>query len=149
MNVFFQKAEFKRVSVSVTDRTLFKIGDLPKEPVLEIALSLLFKYIAEVCGGATPIEGLSILFEDGPLLKRIRREWPRRQMTRNDGVRIPASWGVLDKTASEPALEVADYIVHSTAGFMRSNRDLESKFAARFASVYPKDRPYSSRYRTQ
>lgn len=141
LNTFFLSAKFKRVSIAITDRTSFENTAHVKKPVMEIGLSLLLNYIAEVMAGDSIVEGVSLVFENGPMIDKLRPHWARRELTRSDGVKLPVNWGVLDKGADEPALEAADFIAHTTAGFMRDKRDPKSRFAPRYAAVFPIDQP--------
>ncbi|MFZ0268535.1 DUF3800 domain-containing protein [Caulobacter sp.] len=137
MQKFFLNGDFRRVGFGVTDRTVFDVGGFPKAPVLEIALEQFLASIAELMSSDEPAEAISVVFEDGPLLPLIRKQWPNRALTRQqDGVGIPISWATLDKDAGEPALEVADYIAHSLAGYLRAERSRDSKFAERHDAIF-------------
>ncbi len=137
MQKFFRDNEFRRVGFGVTDRTVFDVGGLPKAPVLEIALAQFLDSVAGLMLSDEPAEAVSVVFEDGPLLPIIRKQWPNRKLTRQqDGVDIPISWATLDKEAGEPALEVADYIAHSLAGYLRADRSRDSKFAERHDAIF-------------
>jgi hypothetical protein len=52
-----------------------------------------------------------------------------------DGRTIPHECCVMPKSAGEPALEVADFLMHTIAGNCRSGRDPQGKFA-RFSSIF-------------
>lgn len=138
---FFEKSSFKRISFTITNKTVFENGEIPKSPVLELALEHILKSIAGLMNGDIPAEGISIIFEDGPLIDKIKPHWPRRILTRNDGVKIPVSWSVLDKSSLEPGLEIADFIAHSTSGYFRHNKHNGSKFAERYLAIHPPNKP--------
>lgn len=142
---FFENSNLRRASVAITDRTVFEDDDLPSVPVLEIAFELLLKAFQETLTTVTPIEAVSVIFESGPLALKLKPHWYERMLQRNDGVLLPVAWAMLDKTALEPGLEVADFIAHSTAGFLRANRSVQSKFAARYHSIHPANRQDISR----
>jgi hypothetical protein len=42
----------------------------------------------------------------------------------------------MSKRDGEPGLEVADFMMHTIAGYCRSGRDPQSKFAARFSAIF-------------
>lgn len=135
---FFSQATLKRFSFGVTDRTKFDLGLMPERPVLELSLEFILSSLATLMHGAQ-IEAVSVIFEDGPIVERLRPLWARRLLTRNDGSHIPVSWAAVSKEASEPSLEVADFIAHSTAGFLRTGRSPQTKFFGRYKAAFPDD----------
>ncbi|MCZ4297110.1 DUF3800 domain-containing protein [Henriciella marina] len=136
---FFSDEEIKRASIVITDRTVFEVDGLPFTPVLQVAMAMLLKGIAKLMVGAVPMEAVSVIFEDGPLISKIREAWPHQTLIRNDGVTVPVSWATLEKAELEQGLEVADFIAHSAAGYMRHHRSADSKFSNRYAAIHPKN----------
>jgi hypothetical protein len=49
---------------------------------------------------------------------------------------IPHNWCVMEKSAGEPDLEVADFMMHTIASYCRGGRDPQAKFAARFSAIF-------------
>jgi hypothetical protein len=146
---FFHRATFKRVSFAVTAETLFD-GEFPKNPVLGLSMEFLFRNVAELMSGETYIDGLSIIFEEGPLAERMKKVWPQRKLNRTDGKGevsdIPVSWAVAPKSENDPGLEIADFIAHTAAGFTRNGS--RAKFESRFQAVFPADKPNLFRSQT-
>lgn len=125
---YFSNSSILRVSFAITDATVFENGELPKAPVLELALEHLHVALSEIMTNDFPTESLSVIFEDGPLAKRIAPLLPMRRLTRNDGVSIPVCWATLNKGSNEPGLEAADFIAHSASGYFRHKKAQESVF---------------------
>lgn len=136
---YFSNSSILRVSFAITDKTVFENGELPKSPVLELALENLLIALAELMNNDFPTEALSVIFENGPLVERMKPHWPHRKLTRSDGVSIPVSWSTLEKSSNEPGLEVADFIAHSATGYFRHNKSENSAFFKRYQAVHPKN----------
>lgn len=141
INDFFESAQFRRFSFAITDRTIFENDILPKTPILELCLEHTLMTVAELMSGPIPAEAVSFVFEDGPFIEKIRPHWQSRQLVRNDGVKVSVNWAILSKGTDEPGLEIADYIAHSTAGFMRDEKSTTSKFSNRYHSIFPAHSP--------
>lgn len=137
INQFLDSSSIRRVSVAVTDRTVFDDNGLPKSPVMELCLQLTLDTVADLMRGSEPIETISLVFEDSNLIERIRPHWQALQLVRNDGIKISVNWAALSKEADEPGLDIADFIAHSTAGFIREKRSEDSKFAKRYRAIFP------------
>ena len=43
---------------------------------------------------------------------------------------------MLKKSAGEPGLEVADFMMHTIANYCRSGRDPQNKFADQFSAIF-------------
>lgn len=138
---FFDKGVFYRTSITVTDRTVFQVGPFPFLPIFQIAMGLVGQLVAALMTGQ-PSHGLSLVIEDNERLRSLYFAHLSKHRLLMDGISMPVSWALLTKKANEPALEIADYISHSTAGFMRSNRDETSKFAPRYKAIFP-DQSYA------
>jgi hypothetical protein len=97
----------------------------------------MFQRIADL-GRWTPFRSLIVIFEDNThLIPRFAAVLSGVQPVNvNTGVPIPITWCHMSKSAGDPGLEVADFIVHTAAGYCRSGRDPQGKFAARFSSMF-------------
>ncbi|APZ98454.1 hypothetical protein BWQ93_08085 [Sphingopyxis sp. QXT-31] len=138
---FFEQETFYRAGVAITDQTIFEMGEFPHKPVFGIALNLVGQLMAAVMGGR-PSHGLCLIIEDNARLRPSYEAQLSTQRLSMDGISMPVSWALLDKTAEEPGLEIADFIAHSIAGFIRTERSAATKFAPRFGSIFP-DLPHA------
>lgn len=106
---FFRQPTFKRVSFAVTSDANLEFEGFPKAPVLELMLNLLLRNVAELTFGNAYVDGLTIVFEEGPLAERMKKFWPKMRLQRKDGEgvvsAVPVTWAVLKKDAKEPGVQ--------------------------------------------
>lgn len=141
IRTFFTDLSFGRMSIAITDQTVIDHEGIPEPPVISLALSLLLNSTAKIMSGRFS-QGLCLVFERSHLENKILAIAPQKRLNL-DGVPIPVSWAFLPKSEREPALEIADYIAHSTAGFMRTKRANGTKFDLRYKAIFPAGSPHA------
>ena len=83
-----------------------------------------------------PFTSIAVIFEHSKRLELRLQNALGGLSFRENGRFIPHEWCWMRKSAAEPALEVADFMMHSIAGYCRSGRNPQNKFAARFSSIF-------------
>jgi hypothetical protein len=133
VRTFFIEQSFRRVAYSSSIRTRYDGG--PDDAVMRSTAVMLALRILQVAR-STPFSSIIAIFEhNGALATRIERAFEDVHF-QEDGHVIPHEWCWMSKRDGEAGLEVADFIMHTTAGYLRSGRDPQSKFAARFSAIY-------------
>jgi hypothetical protein len=133
LRAFFIEQPFGRVAYISSLQTKYS-GKLDDAVVRSTSLAFLQRVVA--VAKWQPFSSITVIFEDNPhLISRFERALAGAQLE-EDGRVIPLEWYVMPKSAGEPSLEVADFMMHTVAGYIRSGRDPQGKFAARFSAVF-------------
>lgn len=130
VNNYFAQYLICRLAVLVSSETSFDVGDMQDKVVFAAAGSIGHR-IVEI-SRFLPFDSLDIVVEQSQrLVPKLERATAGFKIN-SDGSDIPMRWHVMPKNSNEPGLEVADFLMHTIAGFCRSKRDPKSKFAQRF-----------------
>lgn len=135
LKVFFESAECYRVSIAHSDRTQIKGTPVPSDLIFQSSIDLIGQSIAKLMTGS-PSSGLSFVIEDSDRLRGAYQQHLPKYRFAMDGVALPVSWTFVKKDEDEPVLDIADFISHSTAGFIRNNRNEECKFGQRYRAIF-------------
>jgi hypothetical protein len=135
VRAFFTEQQFARVAYVSSARTQYTATAEIDDAVVRSTALVLLKRILEVAKWM-PFTSIVGIFEDSYHLRpRLEAALSDLQLE-EDGRAISLEWCVMPKSAGEPALEVADFMMHTIAGYCRSGRDPQSKFAARFSAIF-------------
>jgi hypothetical protein len=135
LNKFIQSAECNRVSIALSDKTEIETKPAPSDLIFQTSIALIGQAIAKLMTGS-PSSGLTFVIEDSERLRSAyQRHLPSYRFLM-DGISLPVSWTFVNKEDNEPALDIADFISHTTAGFIRDGRNEDSKFANRYRAIF-------------
>jgi hypothetical protein len=82
-------------------------------------------------------DSLGFIFESSDRTNSaIRKAFSRFGLRREDGTPLPIDCLFLPKTAQDPGLEVADFIMHAAGGQMRKDREERKGFRKDFEAVF-------------
>jgi hypothetical protein len=135
IRAFFSEQPFGRLAYISSASTQYAGTGGVDDVIVRSTLAVLLRRIVEVAKWM-PFSSIAVIFEQSEHLT------PRLEAASNglqfeeDGRVIPHEWYVLQKSVGEPGLEVADFMMHTVAGYCRSGRDPQSKFAARFSAIF-------------
>jgi hypothetical protein len=131
---FFIEQPVRRIATISSVTTDYRnVADLP-DPVVRYTIASLLQRIVEVARWM-PFTSITVIFEDTSCLRPRFEEATAGFNFQVDGKPIPHEWCTMPKSAGEPGLEVADFLMHTVAGYGRSGRDPQGKFAARFSAI--------------
>jgi hypothetical protein len=135
IRAFFTEQPFRRLAYISSSSTRYtQTGELD-DAIVRVTLAALLQRIVGVAKW-TAFSSITVIFEQsGHLTPRLEAASNGLQLE-EDGRAIPHEWCVLSKSAGEPGLEVADFMMHTIAGYCRSGRNPQSKFAARFSAIF-------------
>lgn len=128
---FFQSGSFCRFAAVCTDRTLFPDG-LP--PVRAVA-GCLKQRIVDVARW-TGFTEIALVFEHASRTTRLLEQEFGDFAVEEDGIRLPAECFVMPKAAGQPALEVADFIMHAVGRQARRRARDGEGFTPDFAATF-------------
>lgn len=110
---FWSKFEFFRIAALATDKSLFDDGMLADE----VVYATLKRRILDVLKYSHPFSKLHIMFEASDRLddRTMRNFSDFKFLDRGEGkMQIPVEKYIMPKTACEPGLEIADFIIHTS-----------------------------------
>jgi hypothetical protein len=128
---FFGRQQFARLGAIVSFTTAFpdELGPLPA------IAKVLQKRIVDIARWS-PFDSIAVIFESSqradPLVTRAFQGFALEE----DGKPIPLNCYFMPKNAGEPALEVADFIVHSVGRQARQNLVKRGSFVRDFKAVF-------------
>lgn len=121
LSCFFEKFEFFRIAVTASAESVKEV----ENSFIEIAGTLLYECICEI-GKWAVFERLFIVFEESERVEmKVIQSLSGRKIRQNSN-EIKIELGLVPKSASVPAMEVADFIIH-TAGAQTRNRAAGTK----------------------
>jgi Protein of unknown function (DUF3800) len=132
---FFIEQQFMRLAYVSSAQTQYARTTEIDDVVIRSTAAVLLQRILEVAKW-TPFSSIVAIFEDNPYLRPRLEAAPGDLQFEENGRVIPHEWCIMSKSAREPGLEVADFMMHTIAGYCRSGRDPQSKFAARFSAIF-------------
>ena len=133
IRTFFIEQPFRRVAYISSIRTRYDGG--PEDAVMRSTATALAQRILGVAKWA-PFSSIIAIFEHNAVLApRIAAAFEDIHFVEQGRV-IPHEWCWMSKRDGEPGLEVADFMMHTIAGYCRGGRDPQSKFAARFSAIF-------------
>jgi Protein of unknown function (DUF3800) len=135
IRTFFIEQPIARVAYISSIRTQYTgLNGIDDMVVKSTAISLLNR-IVDVAKWM-PFSSIVVIFEENKhLTPRLQAALADFRFEENGRV-TPHDWCVMPKSAGEPGLEVADFMMHTIAGYCRSGRDPQGKFAARFSAIF-------------
>ncbi len=93
-----------------------------------------------------PFHKLYVIFESSSRLdSKIKKA---AQLVTHDGgdKKIPVEWRFVPKSSGEIGLEVADFMMHSAAGYYRNKDNENNKFKKRFQAIFPESQNHLSHF---
>jgi hypothetical protein len=135
IRTFFNEQPFRRVAYITSVRTGYVINGQLDDVVVRSTAAALIQRIIDVAKWM-PFTSIAVIFEHSKRLELRLQNALGGLSFRENGRFIPHEWCWMRKSAAEPALEVADFMMHSIAGYCRSGRNPQNKFAARFSSIF-------------
>jgi hypothetical protein len=144
---YFTQQRFGRVGVLASINTRYKIATLPDAVLRTTATTLLARITSLV--RLTPCTSVIGVFEDsyrhrGRLEAALDGLSLTEELSNGEKRNIPLQWYKMPKTAGEPALEVADFMMHAAAGYYRHRNAVPNKFKPRADAIWaPSDRNLS------
>lgn len=128
---FFGTPGIARIGVAATSRTTFHVDMHTMAPVM----GMLKKQIARVAA-RVPCTTVAVIFESSqradPLLMR---HFDELQLS-DDGVQLPTEHCLMPKSAGEPGLEIADFIVNAVGTQARRHLRGTAGFSQDFQAVF-------------
>jgi hypothetical protein len=142
ITAFFTSGRFARIGVTITSATKLH----PDLPTIELVAKALLNRIADV-GQWTQLALMAVIFESSkradPLLQAALADL-RLEV---DGARTPIEVFFMPKSANDPALEVADFIVHTAGGQARRKLGGKAGFRLDYQAIFQSvDRKLVSRF---
>ena len=130
--VFFRVQPFARIGSIVSIQSALAPPELGPAPTIAKTLQ---KRIVEIARW-TPFTELKIIFEHSdranPLIQAVFNDFSLEE----DGRAIPVECYFMPKSANEPALEVADFIMHAVGRQARQNLKQRGVFVPDFKAVF-------------
>lgn len=128
---FFQHGSFARLGAIVPFTTTFpdELGPLPT------IAKVLQQRIVEVARW-TPFDSIAVIFESSQRADALITQAFQGFALEEDGKRIPLNCFFMPKSAREPALEVADFVMHSVGRQARQNLKKRGGFTPDFMAVF-------------
>ena len=114
LNSFFGKGAFSRIGVSCSDKTTF---DKDFE-ILSVIAQVFINRIVDVAKW-TSFAGVAIIFEESQRLRRLLPAAFSGCSLVENGRQLPMEFFVMRKVVADPALEVADFVVHAVGRHAR------------------------------
>ena len=135
---FFEVVPFMRIAVALTVKT--EMPDLVER--LQVMAPCLIQRIIEILNW-TPAQSVSIIFESNERNNAEILRYFSNITIGEEGNNIPIELYFMPKSANEPGLEIADFIMHSVHGLARNRAEggdgyHRLDFKSAFQSVGPK-----------
>jgi hypothetical protein len=139
LNQFFSERRIGRVGALSSVTTRYEITTVADHVLVTTARALLGRITALVA--LTPCSSVICIFEESHRhfgrLEAALSELSLTEHLPNGGEQeIPLSWHRMPKTAAEPALEVADFMMHAAAGHHRLKQAEHNKFKRRADAIW-------------
>jgi Protein of unknown function (DUF3800) len=134
---YFNTQPIRRFAVISSHETAYdRVGELSDQVVWTMA-RLMLNRIVEFAKRTT-CSSVIVIFEDNAHLIPMLASALADVEFVLDGTGVPRRliWCHMPKSVGDPGLEVADFVIHTVAGYCRSGRDPQGKFAARFSSMF-------------
>jgi hypothetical protein len=131
---FFNYADMGRLSVSFEQDGAFDLRKGGSEIVLRAAFHEFLDQQGKM-GAPVKVSSFKVIFEKGPLLGKIAELCKSLTVEDHDGKEVPVEFIHLSKKAGEPSLEIADVIVHTACGAIRTGRR-EPYFERRVDAIF-------------
>lgn len=128
---FFQQQPFARLGAIVSAKTAFP-DELGPLPAIAKALQLQIIGIARWI----PFDSVVVIFESSQRADPLITQAFQGFALEEDGKSLPLECYFMPKSASEPALEVADFIVHAVGRQARQNLERRGEFVPDFKAVF-------------
>ena len=131
VNHFFTKFEFFRVSALASKNTL-SIKDFG---TIEVVANALLNRICEV-GRWAEFDRVFLVFEESQRIEmEVMRSLAKKKIKRN-GIEIPVELALMPKSSCNPALEIADFVVHTAGRQVRHRNTKDDQFLPDFTSIF-------------
>jgi hypothetical protein len=138
---FFQDNHFWRFAAAFTKETKL-VDEFSRMKTMKAALQNRINAIV----GATLCKQAVVIFESSQRTdKLIQDAFLDLEITRGQKS-IPFECCFMPKSAAEPALEVADFVMHAVGGQVRQNRKQPGIFRADFCAVFHSIEPHYTSY---
>ena len=119
---FFIEQPVRRIATISSITTDYRnVAEVP-DPVVRYTIASLLQRTVDVARWM-PFTSIVVIFEDNFSLRPRFEEAVAGFDFQVDGKPIPHEWCTMPKFAGEPGLEVADFLMHTVAGYCRSGRD--------------------------
>ncbi len=139
---FFEGFAFMRFAVAATEKT-----HIPDPlTLLSVVAPVLVKRIVEIFQW-TAAPSLTVIFESNDRADaKIEQHFSAINLSEN-GLPLPIEWGFMPKAVGEPALEVADFIMHAVHGLAWDNLAGRNAFSRRdIRAVFQRKNPRLSSF---
>jgi hypothetical protein len=132
---FFTDGRFFRVAAVVKKSSRIGSG---VASIYQAAGTMLLRNLAAVLNRAQ-CTGVTTVFESSERGDRLAKEFFPAARARSGEKEIPLRWGTMAKTAGEPGLEVADFIMHAAGNQVRLHEQGGDRYRKDFACVFQID----------
>ncbi|MGE0723091.1 MAG: DUF3800 domain-containing protein [Alphaproteobacteria bacterium] len=136
---FFRQQPIGRFAVIAKADTIYEIGDVAEHVTMVHVPAMLYRVVDIARWSA--FSAINVVVEHsarlGPKIERASQN-----LTLHEGERpIPIEWYFMGKRAAEPALEIADFIMHAAAGHLREGKAVSGKFFERASAIFKPEDP--------
>jgi hypothetical protein len=131
MNRFFANQPFFRFAAIATNATQY-----PTEAeLMSWVMQVLKQRIVEVIN-RTPARSVAVIFEASDRANKLVAEHFGLLELTEDGQPVPVEHGFMPKTAREPGLEVADFVIHTVGRYARHRINGRPGFPPDFVAMF-------------
>jgi len=128
---FFEKFQFFRVATTASYKTINEVD----RNFLDIVGASLLTCVCEI-GKHANFDLLFILFEASDRIEsKVLSSWSQKKV-RSKGKEIEIELGIIPKSSCMPALEVADFIIHTAGAQTRSRNENNEKVREDFKIIF-------------
>lgn len=130
---YFRDAKFARFAVTISSSSLLPVGVSP----YQLVVGALLKRWERIAAKCHPLpDQVALIFEASQRGDALVEQFFGGTSIQISGKKIPVKKGLMPKSASNAALEVADFIVNAAGGQSRHWHDGRQGFRADFEAVF-------------
>lgn len=130
---YFENNPVRRFALIARNDTTF-VGPQIDDPIIASMSNVLLKRIESIAKW-THARCIQVIFEENARLVPKLEKFIGNTRFEENGDVLPLNCYVMKKGCN-PGLEVADFLIHTVAGHIRSGRDTNGKFARRFDAIF-------------
>jgi hypothetical protein len=132
---FFERQLFGRFATVIKDTSTISPGLAPYQVVATSTMKR-FDHFLNIC--SSPPTQVAFIFEDSQRGNALAERYFGKLSVKDISSSIPARQAFMPKSANDPGLEVADFIIHAAGAQARNNRNGTKKIRRDFRAVFHK-----------